>query len=382
MNHKNIPIINEKFDFFTFAKVVKKNIWIIGINLVIAFIIGFLYLRYTPPTYEATSVIQVRTQNKTNEILGIDDMYEKGLDPVIELLRSREFLKRCLSLLPLEVSYFRQGTFLSFELYHNSPFEVNYQISNDNLKNTPIDVHFNDNIGLSYQLNNNEYEYTLVPNQWTNVNGGKIKLSISDYDEISFYQNQFKKGGYYFIINDTKSIIDKYSKRLNINILNNSAGTIKISFTDKNPQKTADVVNTISSEFLKYDVEKKKEGANNIISYIDNQLDIVMNQMDSTEKELNKLQNSNQALFQNNSDFMSRKPSYADFGNTSITQRINDFQQNLITLEFEIYTLKQIADQIDSTNEVNIYELMAMLSGTRSESFMKSMLNSMLSLYN
>lgn len=366
-------------------KVVNKNIWIIGINLIIGLIIGFLYLRYTPPTYEASSIIQVQTQNKTNEILNIDDMYETGLDPVIELLRSPEFLKRCFSILPLEVSYYKQGTFLSFELYKNSPFEVNYQISNADLMNTPIDVRFNKSeINVSYKLNKKEYEFSIAPNQWTDIHGGRLKLKISDYEQISFYQNQFKRGGYYFVINDTKSIIDTYSSRLAINILNKSAGTIKISFADKNARKTADVVNTISTEFLKYDIEKKKEGANNIINYIDKQLGIVMSQMDSTEKQLNEFQQNNHLAFQSNTDISSRPntPSQTNLGAPSATTRISDLQNELINLEFEIHTLKQIEKHVDSGSEVNIYELMAMLSGTRSEAFMKSMLNSMLDLYN
>ncbi|MDA3819998.1 MAG: Wzz/FepE/Etk N-terminal domain-containing protein, partial [Candidatus Delongbacteria bacterium] len=272
MNHNKIPVINQKFDFFTFIKVLKKSLWIIGILLVAGLITGVIYIRYTPPVYQASAVLQVRTQNKTNEILGLEEMYETGLDPVIELLRSQEFLKRCFSMLSLEISYYKEGTFLSYELYKTSPFEVNYQISKSDLLNTKINLHFSKkNIKIDYSFKGLEHNLTLAPNQWTDIPGGRIKIKVSDYDQISFYQNQFNKGGYYFIINNEKSIIDSYSKRLNINILNKSAGTIRILFEDKNARKTADVVNTISTEFLKYEVEKKKEGANNIIKYIDKQ---------------------------------------------------------------------------------------------------------------
>jgi tyrosine-protein kinase Etk/Wzc len=380
MKQRTIPIINQQFDIFTFLKVLKKNIWIIGVNLLIGIIIGLVYLRYTPPTYQSSSVLQVRTQNKTNEILGIKDIHKKGLDPVIELLRSKEFLKRCFSMLPLEVSYYKQGTFLSHELYKASPFEVIHQISNEDLKNTKVYVHFNNSdIELSYKMGKKEHKYTLQPNQWKNVYGGRLKIKISDYDQIKFYQNQFKKAEYYFIINDNKSIIEQYSNNLRISILNSSAGTIKITFTDNNPRKTAEIVNTISSEFLKYDVEKKKEGANNILAYIDRQLGIVMNQLDSTEKNINAFQKKTEKPFDNG--FFGQQQSYI-MGIPTISSRLSELQKELINIEFEIYTLKQIVELIESERNVNIYELMAMLSGTRSESFVKKMLNSILDLYN
>lgn len=64
------------------------------------------------------------------------------------------------------------------------------------------------------------------------------------------------------------------------------------------------------------------------------------------------------------------------------TSKITEFENEVINLDFEIQTLEHISNQIQSTKNVNVYELMAMLTGTRSESFMSNMLNSMLSLYN
>jgi capsular exopolysaccharide synthesis family protein len=380
MSQRKIPVINQKFDFFTFMKVLRKSLWIVAFCLIIGFAIGFLYLRYTPPEYEASSVIQVSTKNKTNEILGIDDMYETGLDPVIELIRSKEFLKRCFNMLPLEVSYYKQGTFLSNELYKNSPFEVNYQITNGNLLDNQIEVDFKkDDIFISYKLNDRDHEFTLAPNKWKDIQGGRIKIKISDYEQIQFYQNQLNKNGYYFIINSSKSIINTYTKNLSINILNKSAGTIEISFIDKNARKTADVVNTISSEFIKYDVEKKKEGANNIIKYIDRQLGIVFSQLDSTEKQLHDFKKNNKIT---SSTILFNEENMPRLGMPSMSSRLNEFENEVIRLGFEIETLKAISDEITSGKEVDVYELMAILSGTRSETFMKSMLNSMLDLYN
>jgi len=79
-----IPIINQKFDLITIIRVIKRSIWIIIAFFIVAYIIGFFYLRYTPPKYSSTSIIQVQTKNKTNEILGIRDINETGIESIIE----------------------------------------------------------------------------------------------------------------------------------------------------------------------------------------------------------------------------------------------------------------------------------------------------------
>lgn len=380
MNQNKIPVINQKFDIFTFLKVLKKSIWIIIICFILAFVIGFIYLRYTPPKFEASSTLQVSTQNKTNEILGFDDIYDTGLEPVIELLRSTEFLKRCFTLLPLEVSYYKQGTFLSNELYKTSPFEVDYQITNGSLLNQPLYVNFKDgNILLSYELSGQDYEYTLIPNEWVDIHGGVIKIEIRNFDQINNNQEHLSRNEYYFVVNSSRHIINDYSSRLKVNILNKVAGTIEIKFVDKNPRKSADIVNIISSEFIKYDVEKKRESADNIIHYINKQLGLVFTQLDSTEKKLHDFRQSNKMPGFPNA-YSENSVSYG-MGMPMFTTKINEFENEVINISFEIQTLKQISSQIESSHNINVYELMAMLTGTRSEGFMTNMLKSMLDLY-
>jgi len=382
MNQNKIPIINQKFDLFTFIKVLKKSFWIIVICFILAFVVGFIYLRYTPPKYESSSTVQVSTKNKTNEILGFDDMYDTGLEPVIELLRSTEFLKRCFTLLPLEVSYYKQGTFLSNELYKTSPFEVDYQITNGSLLNIPLYVNFKDGkILLNYDLNGDELEYYLSPNQWVDIKGGAIKIKINNFDQVNLSQGQLNKNEYYFVVNSSKHIINDYSSRLRIKILNKVAGTIEITFIDKNARKSADIVNIISAEFIKYDIEKKKESANNIINYINKQLGLVFTQLDSTEKELHDFKKSNRIPgFQSSSSGQITSSSMG-MGMPIFTTKITEFENEVINISFEIQTLKHISSQIQSAHNINVYELMAMLTGTRSEGFMSNMLKSMLNLY-
>mgnify|MGYP003331105728 CR=1 FL=1 len=156
-NNNNISSLNLDFDFRTAILIIRRNFWwffiFAGINIAVL----FLYLRYTPPMYSASSVIQLAGENKANEYLKVKDIYEhENLDAYIELMRSPEFLKRVLNKLHYDVAYYAQGKFLTNEHYENSVYTVNYEVINAAVKGTKFDINFNnqDNATISYSFNN------------------------------------------------------------------------------------------------------------------------------------------------------------------------------------------------------------------------------------
>ena len=156
MPQKNkIPFLNQKFDPRTFFTIFKRNFWVIVIIGVVSVGAGLAYYRYTLPVFKATSILQIKNENKTNQILGINSVVmENDLAPVIELIRSHEFLKTVVAALPLEISYYRQGTFLSTELYGSTPFEIKYRLNNPVILDQKIICEFKDyKCILSYEIN-------------------------------------------------------------------------------------------------------------------------------------------------------------------------------------------------------------------------------------
>ena len=129
MEQTKIPFFNEKFDLYILLKTLRKSIiWIIFI-FILTIVSSFLYLRYTPLKFTSSSIVQINDKNRTNDILNIESIYKHSeIAPVIELIRSSEFLKRCYSLLPLDISYYKQGTFLYTEMYRSSPYNINVKM--------------------------------------------------------------------------------------------------------------------------------------------------------------------------------------------------------------------------------------------------------------
>lgn len=374
MEHKNIPILNEKFDFNIFVQVFKRSILLSILVFIAAGFGAFAYLRYTQPIYKSSSIIQLKNENTTaNKVLNLTSAVEEiNSMQTIELVRSKEFLKRTFNKLPLGISYYSQGTFLENELYRATPFTVDFRVAKGNLYNVPIYISFNSKgiALLKYTINDKAVEKEVNPNTWSDIGGFEINLHISDLAAINAQTEKVKSESFYFTINDTESVFKKYSSQLEVTLLNAEANTIQISFTDNNAQKTSEMVNTIAEEFIKYDVEKKKESSQKILDFIEVQNDIIYHQLDSIEGLLMQFGVKNQVR-SDKDGAVSGVDRYA-----TLLSRI---EEEIDNVEVEISSLKQVLDEIAKAPNIKVYDLISLLP-SNSDGILISLLNQMQTL--
>jgi capsular exopolysaccharide synthesis family protein len=374
MEQKNIPILNEKFDFNIFIQVFKRNI-ILSILIFIAAGFGaFAYLRYTQPVYKSSSIVQLKNENTAaNKVLNLTTAVEEiNSMQTIELIRSKEFLKRTFNKMPLGISYYSQGTFLENELYRATPFTIDFRILKGNLYNTPISISFSSDghAIVRYAINNANIEKELQPNTWKDIGGFEINLNINDLAAIRAQTEKIKNESYYFTINDTESVYKKYSSQLDVTLLNAEANTIQISFTDNNAQKTSEMVNTIAEEFIKYDVEKKKESSQKILDFIEIQNDLIYQQLDSIEGLLMQFGVKNQVRSdkENGGSGVDR---YASL--------LSKIEEDIDNVEVDISSLKQVLDEIAKAPNIKVYDLISLLP-SKDDGILISLLNQMQNL--
>ncbi len=376
MDSPKIPILNQKFEIRIFLTIFRKLFWLMILLIFLAIAGGYIFFRYTKPVYKSTAVLQIKFENKSNQIFGIrSGLIEQELAPAIELLRSNEFLKSCISELPVDVSYFNQGTFLSSELYGNAPFEVKYRINNRAILDNKIFVEFDTNAcGISYELLGKLYKYTISLNQWHSLYGLDIFIipkTVSENGEEFITKNE--KNDFYFIIYNQSTILRTISNNLVVQTLSESAGTILITYSDYNARKAADITNTIAEKFIRFDEDRKKESAINIVSYIDQQMDLVLEQLNESEKALHEFRRNNNIKTSDNRFIQNRS--------TLLTNTMGEMESMIFIVDVEIMTLNKISEMLKRDSEsLNIYEMLALITGHQSERFLVSMLNSILNL--
>lgn len=359
-----IPTLNQDFELETFITVLRKNFIFVIIFFALAICGGYIYFRYTQPIYSSSSVIQIKKENKAGEFLGINN--EVKMEPTIEIMRSEEFLKTVVKNMPLSISFFTEGAFLVNENYGTIPINIEFDITGSNIYDTPIYYERNsDNKSYDISIGKNGASHNIPYDQPTTLPEG-ITITMSA-PTSSYNEKSSLKDKYYFTINSERATIKGISRGLNINALNNDAGTIQITFDCFNANKSADIANAIAEQYIEFDIMKSRESSLSTIAYIEEQMNNLADELSTIETQLQRFRIANGIT---NEDAKLHKNSLAEAKMSNIEQRIAE-------LEFEIETLDEVQNELKTNPDLNVYEMMAMMSGQSSNAFISSMLQSL-----
>ncbi len=362
---ERISNFSGEFELGLFLFITRKSLTWVIFFFAVSLGCAFVYLRYTPPIFEANSVIQMQSENNAKQILNVESLTESdnSLAEGVELLRSKVFFKRVLAKLPLSTRYYTEGTFKVNELYRNSPFSVETKITNPEINGKKIYVDFtNGNKGsVYYNLSGNKYSQNYETGKWLHFNDFDLKININNFNEINAKQNLVKKNAFYFCLNDTNSILNELYPNLEVKLLNEQAKTVLIAFKDFNPQKATEIVTTMANEYQSFDVESKAKSSKSVIEFIDDQLNIVFEKLKSSENTIQDFRKNNN-VNENEVEVSANEA------------RLNTIDDQITSLELEENVLNKIEAEISISKNLDTYTLLAMLAGTPAESNINSVI--------
>ena len=90
----------------------------------------------------------------------------------------------------------------------------------------------------------------------------------------------------YSVFNSIESVSDRMISGLQVSALDVNAKTILISFKGHNAQLCHDLTWAVSNSFISYDEEIKRRSSENVIKFIDNQLDSLSGELKSSKDSL------------------------------------------------------------------------------------------------
>lgn len=347
---------SNEFDLGLFLHIVRKSlVWAVGF-FGLAMLAAFVYLRYTPEVYQAATLIQLGEDDRSSRILNVDFSNENGLDARLELLRSKLLVARTLKRLPVDISYYGEGQILTSEHYRRSPYSVVVDQADGQWKNRPIYLTFNST--HSFGLVGTEHQ-NLPVGQRVQLPGLSFTLDVADPTGL---EEVLEAASLYFTINTTQALVNRFHQNMAVRVMNQTAKTLEISFEDNNGILARDFVKAHAETFVDYDLQKRIQSDDNILRFIDAQIDTVYTNLSESERTLNNYKQENRI-----NDLESVSGVYLD--------RLTEYEDEVIRLEVEERLLAEVEDLAGvEADSIAIYNLVPLVAGSKFESSLSGLL--------
>lgn len=363
-------IINKKYDALLFRTILKRFWWWIPLFMLVFYSFAVVYLRYTKPKYEAQLVLQLESEDNAKSVIDIDNINTKKdlFYSDVELLKSELLFTNALKRLEMHTSIFYKGKFLTEEKYKIANIQIfPYQLTDSTLINVPIRVDYNnDMIELSYYHDGklNTFKEKLGEHIITPHFDVIIKSEVPEV-----LKNDTESNEVYFVFNNGTTIKNRFYEGLTVMPLDERARTVLLSFKGDNSKICYDITLGLAHAFIDYSVKLKKKGSENILNFIDSQLDSLSLELKRSKDSLMNFQ---------------RSVNLADpeSTGTDLQSEANKFQEELFSIDDETATLRSINKRLqENPGRLDIYKILPELLGKSYESALSNHIEALHTLF-
>lgn len=349
---ERITNFSNEFELGLFIYIVKRSLIWVSLCILLAIAAAYLYLRYTPETFEARTMVQIREINTAKQVLNMSTFAEdKNILADVELMRSKYFIAKALKLMPLEISYFNRGQILTEELYNRTFFIVKDVVLLDSaVRDVPISLSMTGPGRYSIQYWQQEYEF----NRGERLRTPHFSASVDVRREDPLLSGQ-QDLSVYFKINDPNTLVLKYGQQLAVRIVDANAKTVEIICMDQNPALARDLANALARTFIDYDLDRQSESSESILRFIKTQKDTVFEQLRESEFKLQQFKMENRIP-----DMALLTPIYLE--------RTKEYENELVRITMEDHVLQAIQSSTSkAVEDIDVYDLLPLLVGTEHE---------------
>jgi len=349
---QNSFIINKSYDPLLFRTIIRRFWWWVPLLMIVFYFVGAMYLRYTKPVYESQLVLQIENEDNAKNVIDVENINTKKdiFFSEVELLKSELLFSQALSSLQLNTSIFYKGKILTEEKYKNGSLNIQpYQLTDSTLVGLPININtFEGDLILTYTFK--DKDYSLRGKIGEHLTNSHFDLVIK-VEDIQLLKEELEKNEIYFTFNSIESISNRLIDKLTVQPIDERARTVLIGFKGDNPQICHDVSLSVAKTFIEYSVKMKKKSSENILNFIDMQLD-------SLSAELKK---SKDSLMSYQREVNISNP---EMEGENMQTNVTKLQEELFNLEDETRTLQAIHQRLlDNPNRLDVYRILPELLG-------------------
>jgi len=314
----------------------------IGLGLFIV----FLFHRYTVERYEVKGSVmiqsnaspEVRVLDRSNIFTNADNL---GND--ILLFTSENLAEAALQKLHFDVSYYASTNIKEIELYTNAPIRINVDWNHPQTTGNRM---------LLEILSPEEFSLTGVETKFFDFflteNGGDVDADLLNkvfrFGETiqtprsKFVVNLINPGRVgdevSFLLQHPSQLSERFSQAISVRPVYDYGSVLEVSLVTTVVEKGRDYVNALMDSFIEYDLIEKNRISENTLKFIDEQLYMVEDSLNSVESRMQHFKVSNKLLDVN-----------AEFG--GVLNNIQSLEANIQAIDFELAYYRSLEEYLD-----------------------------------
>ncbi|HNP67009.1 MAG TPA: polysaccharide biosynthesis tyrosine autokinase [Aequorivita sp.] len=362
------------------------------IGVLIALVLAFLYLRYTPQLYQSKATIIIKDE-KTQSPLEMAAFSQFGsflsrfknnqIDNELAIFNSKRLISETVKELQLNIKYEVVGNIKTSELYGYKPFEVKFQSFNEDLDtNVPV-LYFKILSSNEFHLESEENETAATYNfgEQISLPFGEITVlpNLEDAEKFEGYVNKTLLVSYLTV----EKVALGFQDRVNILNTDGKSNVVELSIQTQNKEKGQDFLDELVRQYNKDAVQDRNEIAKKTSAFIESRLQIITKELDSVERNKEDFKSSNrltdiqaeaQITLENASEFNKRQldvSTQMELSNTMIDYIKNSNPDELLPANIGISN-ESVGTAVNNYNELILYRNKLLQSSTSKNPVVKS----------
>lgn len=275
-----------------FMELADKWHWI-GVGIVTCLIISFLYILYTPPSYQINARVLVNDDEKAGglakqagALMDLGGLLggKNSVDNEAEILKTRFLMEQVAREMQLNIVYARKSNLVKRELYQ-APFKIDFIKQVDSIKKTQLELQ--------------------------KLPSGKIKITSSKFEKEINWNDTFEiknvgvlrlspvsglkmdAGTFVVTVNSLDERVADLMKMLSVGVSNKQVTIIDLGLAYPVPKKGEDILNTLIKKYTEANLSDKNAIADSTSKFIKQRLQVIASELGDVEGEVKQFKQKN-----------------------------------------------------------------------------------------
>lgn len=281
-----------------FSMILFHRKWFI-LSILLCGLIGLLYMRSTPETFQCTATVLVKDEKKGGRIgesAVFQDLFysiETSVDNEIGVFKSKRLMYDVAKRLRLDVSYKIRDGLRNRELYNSTPIIVEFPdidpLCSLSMTATLLDDFQVELKNIKWGKEEDDEVRMIKPGDTLQTPVGDMVITIAPLIEKDYIGKAIQ-----ITKSSLKAVSDSYNTRIIVEESNKQSSLINLSLNDVNIKRAEDVINTLIEEYKNDAIEDKNQVLVNTANFINERLVIIESELADVDSQIEQYKRDNQ----------------------------------------------------------------------------------------